>query len=151
MGRLKLLTKWNRMIVRLQIEHEVSARDFWKSSWKLGTPYVALSVVVSASVFSSINESSLVWLQYAAGAISILALALSSVQTYLYFDTRAAGHKATAERPGVISRKTEDKIARGKDEAAPGKIVSDICTRLDLILLDATTLPQSTIRKLRQA
>ncbi|ANI59427.1 hypothetical protein PGR6_18540 [Pseudomonas sp. GR 6-02] len=37
-SRLKLLTKWNRMIVRLQIEHEISARDFEKFSWKLGIP-----------------------------------------------------------------------------------------------------------------
>jgi hypothetical protein len=26
------------MIVRLQIEHEISARDFEKFSWKLGIP-----------------------------------------------------------------------------------------------------------------
>jgi hypothetical protein len=148
MSRLELLTKWNRMIVRLQIEHEVSARDFEKFSWKLGIPCVALSAVVSASVFSSIDKSSLIWLQYVAGVISILTLVLSSIQTFLNFDTRAVGHKDTAEKLGAISREIQDEIASGKDEATLSAIVSDIRKRLDSILLDAPTLPKSTIRKL---
>ncbi|WPN58964.1 SLATT domain-containing protein [Pseudomonas sp. P9_31] len=151
MGRLELLSKWNRMIVRLQIEHEISARDFAKFSWQLGIPCVALSAVVSASVFSSINESSLVWLQYVTGFISILTLILSSVQTSLNFDTRAAGHKDTAKKPGAISSETQDEIASCEDEAVLGQIVSDIRKRLDSILLDAPTLPKSTMRKLGQA
>ncbi|WP_339526615.1 SLATT domain-containing protein [Pseudomonas sp. EL_65y_Pfl2_R96] len=144
MGRLELLSKWNRMIVRLQIEHEINARDFGKFSWQLGIPCVALSAVVSASVFSSINES-------VASVISILTLILSSVQTSLNFDTRAAGHKDTAKKPGAISRETQDEIASCKDEAVLGQIVSDIRKRLDSILLDAPTLPKSTMRKLGQA
>lgn len=79
MSQIELLEKWRRMIVRLQIEHEVSSRDFEKFSWKLGIPCVALSALVSASVFSSINDQSLVWLQYLAGFVSILTLVLSSV------------------------------------------------------------------------
>ena len=102
MSRLELLTKWNRMIVRLQIEHEISARDFEKFSWKLGIPCVVLSAIVSASVFGSISDSSPVWLQYVAGVLSLLTLVLSSVQTFLNFDTRAAGHKDTAEKLGAM-------------------------------------------------
>ncbi|WP_095053211.1 SLATT domain-containing protein [Pseudomonas sp. Irchel s3b2] len=148
MSRLELLTKWNRMIVRLQIEHEISARDFEKFSWKLGIPCVVLSAIVSASVFGSISDSSPVWLQYVAGVLSLLTLVLSSVQTFLNFDTRAAGHKDTAEKLGAISREIQDEIASGKDEAILGPIVLDIRKRIDSILLDAPTLPKSTIRKL---
>ncbi|MNF82028.1 hypothetical protein D3C84_643220 [compost metagenome] len=100
MSQIELLEKWRRTIVRLQIEHEVSSRDFEKFSWKLGIPCVALSAVVSASVFSSINDQSLVWLQYLAGFVSILTLVLSSVQTFLNFDSRAAAHQDTAEKLG---------------------------------------------------
>jgi hypothetical protein len=148
MSRLELLTKWNRMIVRLQIEHEISARDFEKFSWKLGIPCVMLSAIVSASVFGSISDSSPVWLQYVAGVLSLLTLVLSSVQTFLNFDTRAAGHKDTAEKLGAISREIQDEIASGKDEAILGPIVFDIRKRIDSILLDAPTLPKSTIRRL---
>ncbi|MCO8311818.1 SLATT domain-containing protein [Pseudomonas mandelii] len=148
MSRLELLTKWNRMIVRLQIEHEISARDFEKFSWKLGIPCVVLSAIVSASVFGSISDSSPVWLQYVAGVLSLLTLVLSSVQTFLNFDTRAAGHKDTAEKLGAISREIQDEIASGKDEAILGPIVFDIRKRIDSILLDAPTLPKSTIRRL---
>ncbi|MDO8697902.1 MAG: SLATT domain-containing protein [Pseudomonas sp.] len=147
MSRLELLTKWNRIIVQWQIEHEVSARNFGKFSWKPGIPYVALSAVVSANVFISINESSLLWLQYVAGVIAILSLVLSSAQTFLNFDTRAAGYEGTAEKLGAISRETKDEIASGKDEAILGKIVSDIRKRLDSIFLEAPTSPKSTIRK----
>lgn len=148
MSRLELLTKWNRMIVRLQIEHEISARDFERFSWKLGIPCVVLSAIVSASVFGSISDSSPAWLQYAAGILSLLTLVLSSVQTFLNFDTRAAGHKDTSEKLGAMSREIQDEIASGKDEAILGPIVLDIRKRIDSILLDAPTLPKSTIRRL---
>jgi len=148
MDRRELLGKWNRMIVRVQIEHEISARDFEKFSWKLGIPCVVLSAVVSASVFSTIKATDLVWLQWTAGVISILTLVLSSVQTFLNFDVRAAAHRATAGKLGAIAREVQDEIASDKDEAGLAPVVSDIRKRLDAILVDAPTLPKSTIRKL---
>ena len=148
MSRLELLGKWNRMIVRVQIEHEISARDFEKFSWKLGIPCVVLSAVVSASVFGSIKASNLVWLQWTAGLVSLLTLVLTSVQTFLNFDVRANAHKDTAGKLGAIAREIQDEITSGKDDAALAVVATDIRKRLDAILLDAPTLPKSTIRRL---
>lgn len=151
MDRLELLEKWNRMLVRLQIEHEISARDFEKFSWKLGIPCVILSAVVSASVFGSIKDDDKVWLQWTAGLVSILTLVLTSVQTFLNFDVRAAAHKDTAGKLGAIARAVQDEIASGKDHAALGLVIGDIRERIDAILCEAPTLPKSTIRKLGDA
>lgn len=148
MSQIELLEKWRRMIVRLQIEHEVSARDFEKFSWKLGIPCVALSAVVSASVFSSISNSSLLWLQYVAGFVSILTLVLSSVQTFLNFDSRASAHQDTAEKLGAMARKIQDELASSKADGTLGTVVTELRKRLDAILVDAPTLPKSTIRRL---
>lgn len=148
MSQIELLEKWGRMIVRLQIEHEVSSRDFEKFSWKLGIPCVALSAVVSASVFSSINDQSLVWLQYLAGFVSILTLVLSSVQTFLNFDSRAAAHQDTAEKLGAMAREIQDELASKKEDGTLGTVVTELRKRLDAILVEAPTLPKSTIRRL---
>jgi hypothetical protein len=148
MGQLELLEKWRRMVVRLQIEHEVSARDFERVSWKLGIPCVALSAVVSASVFSSINDQSLVWLRYLAGFVSILTLVLSSVQTFLNFETRASAHQDTAEKLGALAREIQEQLASGSPEGSLAAVVTDMRKRLDTILVDAPTLPKSTIRRL---
>ncbi|MGF6489149.1 SLATT domain-containing protein [Pseudomonas frederiksbergensis] len=152
MIRLELLKKWGRIIVRLQIEHEVRARDFEKFNWKLGIPCVVLSAVLSASVFSSIRNSSLLWFQYVAGLISILTLVLGSIQTFLNFDTRTTAHNNdNADKLGTIAREVQDEIASGQDEAALALDVSDIRNSLDSILFDSPTFPKSTIRKLRDA
>ncbi|MFD2645204.1 SLATT domain-containing protein [Pseudomonas japonica] len=148
MSQSELLEKWRRMIVRLQIEHEVGARDFEKFSWKLGIPCVALSAVVSASAFSSIANSELVWPRYLAAGFSILTLVLSSLQTFLNFDSRAAAHQDAAEKLGAMAREIQEELASGKQDGSLGAVVTDLRKRLDAVLADAPTLPKSTIRRL---
>lgn len=148
MSQIELLEKWRRMIVRLQIEHEIGARNFERFSWKLGIPCVALSAVVSASVFTSIGDQSRLWLQYLAGFLSILTLVLSSLQTFLKFDSRAAAHQDTAEKLGVMAREIQEELASDKADGSLGTVITELRKRLDVILLDAPTLPKSTIRRL---
>jgi len=90
----ELLYRWQQTIRRLQLEHELASRYYEKLNWKLGVPVVVLTVIVGASIFGTLQSTELLGLKITTGFLSLTTVVLSSLQTFLGFGDRAAGHKS---------------------------------------------------------
>lgn len=146
MTKEELLTHWQRTLVRLQIEHELSARAFEKYNWKLGIPVVVLTTVVGASIFGTLQENELLALKIGTGCLSVLSVVLSSLQTFFNFGARAGGHKVAADRLGELSREAQEKLALGLADAELAEYLAELRQRWDSISREAPNLRNSTIK-----
>src|SRR5687768_488725 len=92
--KIDLLKQWQKRICRMQFEHDLESRYYEKLNWKLGIPVVVLSAMVGASIFGTLQQTALLWLKITTGFLSVVTVVLSSLQTFLGFGNRAAGHKS---------------------------------------------------------
>ncbi|MFG0527335.1 SLATT domain-containing protein [Pseudomonas sp. yb_5] len=146
-----LLKRWQRTIRRMQIEHELSSRYYEKLNWKLGIPVVVLSSIVGASIFATLQQTELLWLKIATGFLSVIAVVLSSLQTFLGFSERATGHKSAADRLGELAKHIQQVLAVGLPEAEMPEFLEIVRSKWDVIAREAPTLRKSTIIALAEA
>jgi hypothetical protein len=107
-----LLEDWHLRATTAQLGHLTMAeRSRNKHLW-LGIPVVALTTVVGTSVFATFNESpGLIW-KGIAGAVTILAAGLASIQTFLGYAQFAEKHLLAASRYAKARRSIELALAR---------------------------------------
>jgi len=76
-------------------------------------PVVILSAVVGTSLFASLaaSDHTGVVVRVVAGAVSLAAAALGSVQTFLKYSEKAEKHRSAAARYGAIRRELEVMLA----------------------------------------
>jgi mannose/fructose-specific phosphotransferase system component IIA len=93
----------------LALAHGMAAdRTEALSRW-LGVPVVVLTAIVGTSVFASLSDlgKSQVAVAVITGALSLLATALSSMQTFLNFAGRAEAHKRAGARFNALRSSLE--------------------------------------------
>ncbi len=96
----RLYESWHRRVAAAEAGHRMMAdRLRRRYSW-LGLPVVVFTTVVGTSAFASLqdHEVGAFWLRFSVGAVSILAAALSSLQTFLGYAQRSEGHRIGAVR-----------------------------------------------------
>ena len=141
----ELLERWYLTIRRTELEHALAARFYEKMNWKLGVPVVILTAIVGASVFATLEKTDLLWLKVATGLLSVLAVVLSSLQTFLGFGERAAAHKAAADRFGQLAREAQQGIVIGVPDTQMQVFLKDLRESWDAITQAAPSLRNSTI------
>lgn len=154
MTKEELLQRWQKTIRQLQLEHELASRYYEKLNLKLGIPTVALTAIVGASIFGTIQKSALpekaaLWVGVTAGFLSLASLVLSSLQTFLGFGNRASGHKAAADRLGELAKEAQEVLVFGLPDAEFKNFITDFRTRWDAAAREAPMLRKSTIIALR--
>jgi hypothetical protein len=82
----------------------------------LGIAVVVLSAVTGTAIFASIGESPATWSKVTVGAASVLAVVLSSVQTYMNYPRRAAA----ADRARVGYQELYDDLRHLKEQYEGG-------------------------------
>lgn len=95
----------------MQIAHYSSARAFHNRHLWLGVPSVILGVVVSTSIFSSISKAETTsystWLVILIGLLSVIAAALSGLQTFFKFSELAEKHRIAGAKYAHIKHEIE--------------------------------------------
>lgn len=103
-----LLRHWRFRVHRVQRGHYLAGRRYDRLHFFLGIPAVALSAVVGSAVFSSLATKELaVWWTIAIGLLSITALVLTALQTFLKYSELAERHKIAGARFADLKHQIE--------------------------------------------
>lgn len=145
MTKRELLIRWQQTIRRLQLEHELASRYYEKLNWKLGVPVVVLTAIVGASIFGTLQETGLLYIKIITGFLSVSTVILSSLQTFLGFGDRAAGHKTAADRLGELAKEAQEVLVCGLEDEKLREFLTDLRSRWDAVSKEAPTLRKSTI------
>jgi len=145
MTKEDLLKSWQRMIRRTQLEHELASRYYERLNLKLGIPVVILSAIIGASIFGTLQQANYLWLKITTGFLSVTTVILSSLQTFLGFGERAAGHKSAADRLGELAKEIQEVMVCGIGDGEVKEFLSGLRSRWDAIAREAPTLRKSTI------
>jgi hypothetical protein len=104
----------------------------------LGIAVVVLSAVTGTAIFASIGESPTTWAKVTVGAASVLAVVLSSVQTYMNYPKRAAA----ADRARVGYQELYDDLRHLKEDFESGERAD--AKRLTLVDRKMRTLTENS-------
>jgi hypothetical protein len=122
---LERLRDWERRAAAAAEVHFQTAEYLSRWNIFLGVPVVALSAIVGTATFATLSHDVNVGIRVAAGALSVVAAVLASVQTFLRFGARAEQHRVAAERWSAIRREIE------KARALPPELLGDPKQLLD--------------------
>lgn len=100
---------WHRDLCVLELAHRKAAARSQSRHKMIGIPVILLSVIVGSGVFATLQQDTeiAVWLKAAVVAISFLAAALSSIQTFLKYGEKATRHKSAAVGFGELKKDLE--------------------------------------------
>ena len=100
---------------------------------------------MGTSIFATLETEADISLRIVFGIISILAVVLASLQTFLRLSERAEKHRAVAVRYGALRRELETAIAKGSPY--PEKLVEGLREKLDSISSEAPEIPDRVWKK----
>lgn len=128
-----VLGSWYRRARESQFAHYHAANHYAASSRWLGIPSVLLSAVVGTALFATLQHNGIPpTLQVGAGLIALTAAALSTLQTFLGYDERAAKHRAAAAAYGAVRREIEQhQVLRPRSRADADSLIDTVRHHLD--------------------
>lgn len=125
----ELVRRWLLRARESQTAHYERGVFFERWNFWFGIPVIIVTGIVSASVFAVVDEKATGELKIITMILSVLAVILSSLQTFLKFSEKAEQHRATGAEYGALRRRLELlHISSPKDKAALEKIGSDLST-----------------------
>lgn len=138
-----LLTAWYRSLRILHRGGFMAAKYYGRLNVWLGVPVVIITSVAGSTIFATSGDPSTKPLQYAAGAITLLATVLASLQTFLAFGDRAEKHKNSAARYGELRTETQVLLSCELDQLPDLNMrIESIRQRWARVDREAPTLPQ---------
>lgn len=87
--------------------HYDLAERYKKLHRAFGIVVVFVTAVVGTSVFTSLGQKQEVWIQVGTGLLSVAAVVLAALQTFLGFSELQAQHKTAAAGYGICRRDLE--------------------------------------------
>jgi hypothetical protein len=136
-----LLEQWLRGIRIAHVGHARAATVFARRGRVLGLAATIVSVVVGTTLFSSLGTSTDARLITFAALMSVLAVVLTALQTFLNYGELVTGHRAAAGAYGALRRRAEQLLVF--DDPAglrePMAQIAETWTKLDQ---DSPDLPQ---------
>ena len=102
-----LTQDWFRRCRESQMVHYEYASLLERRHLYFGVPAIVLSAVVGTAIFSTWGSTANTWLHIVFGLLSMLAAAVSALQTFLNLAERAAKHKSAGASYGAIRRELE--------------------------------------------
>lgn len=108
----RLFEAWLRRVAAAEAGHRQASDRLRRGSLMLGIPVVVLTTIVGTSVFASLENGHVpTGVRILIGSLSILAAALSSLQTFLRFGMRAEAHRIAAFRYETLRRDMTQELA----------------------------------------
>jgi hypothetical protein len=103
-----LLRHWRFRVHRVQRGHYLAGRRYDRFHFLLGIPAVCLTAIVGSAVFSSLAaEKQTVYGTIVIGLLSITALVLTALQTFLKYSELAERHKIAGARFADLKHQIE--------------------------------------------
>jgi len=106
----QLLHDWRNRAYAAQSAYYVMAERYKRSNAMLGVPVVLLSGLVGTAIFADL-QNNVSYGRWVIGSVSLLAAALSSLQTFLRLSDSAMEHGAAAAWYSAIRRDIEQLLA----------------------------------------
>lgn len=132
---LDLLRSWERRAGTSAELHHRIAGDLGRWNIYLGIPVVVLTAVVGTGVFATLQETVDTRIRIFAGAVSVAAAILASLQMFLRFGERAEQHRVAAERWSALRREIEKLRSLHPEhpltQADPKPLLDDLQNRID--------------------
>ena len=146
-----LIVTWLRRARDAQLSHYAVADLLARRNLWMGVPVIVLTAAVGASAFASVlSELVPVWAKIIAGAASVLAAVLASLQTFFKYSERAERHKTFAAKYGAVRRELESLHAsdRGSIDA---NTIDALRDTLDNLAEDAPAVPAEIFERIQSA
>jgi hypothetical protein len=105
-----LLNQW---IIGLRISHRghhESAKHYEHLHWLLSLPTVIVSAALGTTVFAGLQNSTMPFAKTSMAILSVMTVALSSLQGALRFGERSERHKSAAAQIGEVRRALEERV-----------------------------------------
>src|SRR5205085_7588957 len=129
---LDRLRDWERRAAAAAEVHFQTAEYLSRWNVFLGMPVVALAAIVGTAAFATLSHHVNVGIRVAAGALSVVAAVLASVQTFLRFGARSEQHRVAAERWSAIRREIEKALVLPAELLGdPKQLLDGVDARMD--------------------
>ena len=103
----QLVLSWLQRCRESQFAHYEMASLYSKKNGSLGIPVIAINALVSASIFATFLESDNSYIRIIALGLSLVAIVLSALHTYLKFSDKAESHRVAGAEYAAARRKLE--------------------------------------------
>jgi hypothetical protein len=130
----RLYRSWLRRASAAEAGHRWMSAHMWRRYLTLAIPVIVLTTILGTSAFASLTSTksgASVGVRVIVGCMSILAAALSSLQTFLRYGNRSEGHRLAALRYEALRRDMTRTLAlpphaRANPESALREVQSNL-------------------------
>ena len=128
-----LLRQWLHGIKISHVGHRRAATVFGRRARVLGVLATLASAVVGTTVFASLSEASDPRLLVVAAILSVVAVIMSSLQTFLNYGELVAAHRRAGTGYAALRRQVDHLLAFGQPDALPDAMaeIAATWTKLD--------------------
>lgn len=112
----KLLRKWRLQISKRERGHSELNRKYSQRHYILGIPTTVIMAIASIGIFATFRNcsecedqsqekcSADVWIRVASGIVTVLAMIMSSLMTFMNYSDEASNHKEASSEYGSLGR-----------------------------------------------
>lgn len=136
----QVLDQWYERTSVVAVGHYRAALRYSRLHLGMAIPTVGLSAAVGTAVFATLQQQSCFWLQFAVGAMSVLAAILTALQSTLRYQELAEKHRGAGAKYNAIGREIE--LLRTYPEIGAEKI-EDLRVRIDSLAFESPHIPQA--------
>ena len=135
--------------------HYFMAEHYKQAHRRLGVVAVILSSIVGTSIFSNLAKTQDIRIMIATGFLSLLAVVMVALQTFLGYVDLQVQHKNSAVGYSIIRRKLELLImeypnATGQPDEPGTKMFKDIVQHLDDLDKISPTIPEKYYNQVKR-
>ena len=138
MNAEELIDEWRRGLRISHRAHYEAAKHYEHLHWGLNLPAIVISASLGTAVFAGLQNSSMTGMKTVTAILSVLTVALTSLQGALRFAERSERHKSAGAQLGEVRRALEEQLVLGhRDEAT----LADLRKKWDAADRQAPTIP----------
>lgn len=136
-----LIFDWRNAIKTAQVAHYECATSAERMNKRLGISVVTLSALAGTSVIGGLAENPEIWIKIPIGAMSVLAVVLSALQTFLNYAEQAEFHRISAVKFSALQKEIEQKAASPlSDENEIDTWISSFREKWDILTRESPTI-----------
>lgn len=144
---LETLGKWHTRIRATHKGHYKDAARLSAHQHRLGIIVVMITAVVGTNVFASLAvDNPMQWMKILIGIISVFAVVLAALQTYLNYPAKQVTHVLAATKLSSLKKRIEEQITVGGTEDELKAFLHEIRTEWDAITHGAPLLSEDTYK-----
>lgn len=134
----ELIDEWRRGLRISHRAHYEAAKHYEHLHWGLSLPAIVISASLGTTVFAGLQNSNLSGMKTVVAILSILTVALTSLQGALRLAERSERHKSAGAQIGEVRRALEEQLVLGHlDE----ETLTDLRKKWDAADRQAPTIP----------